>query len=131
MTKQKLIRYAQILGMVVLLMVPTFALAAPNLGLNEVKGGTGLPDWGVQPGGGAESVVRIIIQVIKILLMLAGSIAVLFIIIGGFQFLTAGANPDNAKKGKGTVVNALIGLVIIVLSYVLVTVVASFVGNNP
>lgn len=138
MIKQKLIRFAQILGLVVLLSAPMLAVPAlshaqsgPDLGLPDVQRGTNLPTWNVQQGSGADSVVLIITQVIKILLLIAGSVAILFIIIGGYQYLTSGANPEGAKKGKTTVVNALIGIIVIVLSYVLVTVVANLVSRNP
>ena len=138
MIKQKLIRFAQILGLVVLLSAPMLAVPAlshaqsgPNLGLDQIQRDTNLPDWNVRQGSGADSVVLIITQVIKILLLIAGSVAILFIIIGGYQYLTSGANPDGAKKGKTTVVNALIGIIVIVLSYVLVTVVANLVSRNP
>jgi hypothetical protein len=39
-------------------------------------------------------------------------------------------NEESAEKGKGTVLNALIGIVIIILSYVIVNVVANLVTNN-
>lgn len=140
MIKQKLIRFVQVLGLVVLLSTPMLAVPAlsqaqsgPDLGLRDIQSKTQLPDWGIQQGSnqGASSVVLIITSVIKILLLLAGSIAILFIIIGGYQYLTSGANPDGAKKGKTTVVNALIGIIIIVLSYVLVTVVSNLVSRQP
>ena len=39
--------------------------------------------------------------------------AVAFVIFGGFTFLTAGGDADKYKKAQGTIVNALVGLVII------------------
>ncbi len=140
MIKQKLIRFVQVLGLVVLLSVPMLAVptliqaqSGPDLGLRDIQNTTKLPDWGIQQGSnqGASSVVLIITSVIKILLLLAGSIAILFIIIGGYQYITSGASPDLAKKGKTTVVNALVGIIIIVLSYVLVTVVSNLVSRQP
>ena len=57
-------------------------------------------------------------------------VAVLFLIIGGFRYITSAGNPDGQTKGKQTVINALIGIVIIVLSYVIVNVVANLVSGR-
>jgi hypothetical protein len=40
------------------------------------------------------------------------SLALVFIVIGAFLYITAGANPDNAENGKKAIVAALIGLAI-------------------
>ena len=58
-------------------------------------------------------------------------IAVIFLIYGGFLYITSAGNEESATKGKNAVVYALIGIIIIVLSYVIVRVVYQFVvtGN--
>ncbi len=67
--------------------------------------------------------------VINWLLGIALAVAVLFLIIGGFQYITSAGNEESAEKGKATAINALIGIVIIILSYVIVNVVANLVSN--
>ena len=64
-------------------------------------------------------------DLIDVLLLFAGIIAVLFIIIGGFQYIFSGANEELAETGKKTLRNAIIGLVIIILSYVIVNVIVN------
>ena len=130
MKNTKIFFYIQVFSLVLIMSLPVLTLAAPELGLGQISGQTQLPSWGVSQNGGTGSVVNLIIAVIKVLLAITGAIAVLFIIIGGFQIVTAGAIPDNLKKGKQTVLNAIIGLVIIILSYVIITVVANFVGSG-
>jgi|WetSurMetagenome_2_1015567.scaffolds.fasta_scaffold591024_1 hypothetical protein len=61
--------------------------------------------------------------VIQALLGLAGTLSMLFIIVGGFQYITSGMNEKQAESGKKTLTNAIIGLVIVVLSYTIVVVV--------
>ena len=56
-------------------------------------------------------------------LAIAGLIALLYLIWGGFEYLMAGANEDLAKTAKKRVRNSLIGLIIILLSYTIVSVV--------
>ncbi len=63
----------------------------------------------------------IIIQTLKVV----GVLAVGFIIFGGLQYLTSGGNEEQAEAGKKTLTNAVIGLVIIILSYVIVAVVVN------
>jgi len=71
----------------------------------------------------------LIVYVINILLGIAGVLAVLFFIIGGFFYITASGNEETAEKGKSIVINAIIGLVIIILSYVIVNVISGLVTN--
>jgi hypothetical protein len=65
-------------------------------------------------------------RIINWMLALAGLIAVLFLIYGGFLYITSAGNEESAEKGKNTVINAVIGLVVIILSAVIVNVVANF-----
>lgn len=44
------------------------------------------------------------------------SIAVIFIIIGGFQFATAGGNPEKISTGKRTITWAAIGIVVLLVA---------------
>jgi hypothetical protein len=50
-------------------------------------------------------------------LTLVGGLAVLFIVIGGIQYLAAFDNDELAKKGKKTIQWAIVGLFIVVFSY--------------
>ena len=77
-------------------------------------------------GGNVNDLIKTVIQW---MLGIAFGIAVLFLIIGGFWYITSGGNEETAEKGKNTVVNALIGIVIIVLAFVIVSVVANLVGS--
>ena len=76
------------------------------------------------------SVNALIARVISWMLIISFAVAVLFLIIGGFQYMTSAGNEEAAEKGKGTVVNALIGIVIIIMSYVLVSVVSNAIGKS-
>ena len=69
-------------------------------------------------------------QVITWMLGLAGLISVLFLIIGGFWYITSAGNEETAEKGKNTAINAIIGIVIIVLSWVIVNVVSNLASTS-
>lgn len=75
-----------------------------------------------------DSVVTVIGKIIRLLLFVSGAIAVLFLIIGGFWYLTSAGNQEWADKGRKTIINAIIGLVIIILSYVIVNSIVNLVN---
>ncbi len=62
----------------------------------------------------------VLAKIINILLIVAGIAAFLYLFYGGFMYLTAGSNDDQATNGRKAIINAIIGLVIIFLSYSLV-----------
>lgn len=59
-------------------------------------------------------------SIINAALVLAGVVAVVYLIIGGYQYVTSSGNAEAATTAKGTIMNAIIGLVVIFASYVLI-----------
>jgi hypothetical protein len=70
----------------------------------------------VNAPSGSNKAVLIALAVIDILLKFSALIALVFVVYGGFRFATAQGSSESISKGKKTVVNALIGLVIAVLA---------------
>ena len=60
------------------------------------------------------------------LLRIAGLVAVVYVIVGGVQYVISQGSPDNTKKAQETVLNALIGLVLAIGA----TAIVSFAGNS-
>ena len=58
------------------------------------------------------------------------AIAVIFIIVGGIKYLTAGDSEDKTKSARKMITNALIGVAIILVAYFLVQMVAEFVQQR-
>lgn len=82
----------------------------------------------VSSGGGlagTKTLSELVTAVIKYLLYLSGIIAIIFIILGGFWYMTAGGNDEQAEKGQKALTNAVIGLVLVILAYVIVNVVVN------
>lgn len=67
----------------------------------------------------------VIAAIIKAFLGITGILAILYLIWGGFQYLTSGMNSDLAEHGKKTIRYAIVGLIIVILSYIIVTVVVN------
>lgn len=71
-------------------------------------------------------IVLIILALIDILLRIAGLIAFIYTLYGGFQYLTSQGEPDKLKTAQDTIKNALIGLAIALVA----TGVVAFVGHT-
>lgn len=56
-------------------------------------------------------------QVINFLLVWGGAVAILFVIIGGFRYIVSMGNQEGVEKARQTVLYAILGLIIIFLSY--------------
>lgn len=50
----------------------------------------------------------------------AGLVAVAYLIIGGYQYITSQGNPDATATAKSTIINAIIGLIVILASYLII-----------
>ena len=59
---------------------------------------------------------------------LAGLILFIYLIIGGFEFLTSGGNKDKIQSAQSKLTNAVVGFVIIFLSYWLVKIIEIIFG---
>lgn len=68
-----------------------------------------------------ETDLRVIIaKVIQAITGVAGSIALLVFVWGGFQWLTSGGNPEKIKKGRDILVWSALGLLVMFGSYLIV-----------
>lgn len=112
-----------IVGIGMLAVVSAFALAAihtfaagstPPLGKSLGPAGAGIYNTGdastipVPP-----SVGGIVAQVIAIFFGFLGIIFVCLMVYGGFQWMTAAGNPDQVKKAQKLMMDAVLGLLIL------------------
>ncbi len=68
----------------------------------------------------------IFLGVLDICLRVAALVAIGYVIYGGISYITSEGSPDQTKNAQTTIINALIGLIIAILS----TAIVSFVGNK-
>lgn len=69
---------------------------------------------------GTTNILDLGARLIQAGLGIAGSLALLFFIYGGFLWLTSGGTPDKIKKGRDVFLWSTVGLVIIFSSYMMV-----------
>lgn len=85
-----------------------------------------LPDFGL---GMDTDIEHLVTNIIQIFLGFLGFIALVIIIYGGFIWMTSGGNQEKISKAKGILKSAIIGLIIILLSYIIVSFIMNLVYN--
>ncbi|RWZ78377.1 MAG: hypothetical protein EOT05_01265 [Candidatus Microsaccharimonas sossegonensis] len=72
---------------------------------------------------------RIALNIVDIGLAIVGYIAFIFILYGGFQFLTGGNNPSQIEKARKTILNAVVGLVISLGAVAIINLIFGIIGG--
>lgn len=86
-------------------------------------------DFSITTNGGVfngDGIIKVALAVIDILVRAAALIALGFVIVGGFKYMTAQGSPDGTKQALTTIINALIGLVVAFVA----TAIIYFVGTS-
>lgn len=65
----------------------------------------------------------LITTIIEIVLFIVGFLAVLFLIVGGYRYVTAHGNEEQAEAAKKTITTAIWGLVVVILAFAIVRVI--------
>ena len=111
-----------VLGLVAVPLVPaatTFAADSPVDSIEEGLKGAGGSD------ANQDDLKKNIQTVVNVLLFILGAIAVIVIIIGGIRYTTSNGDPGQTKAAKDTILYAVVGLIVAILAYAIV----SFVLN--
>jgi len=76
-----------------------------------------------------KTLVELITTISNTILLLVGVVAVLFLIIGGFQYISSAGNPENIGKAKTTIMYAIIGILVTLLAWAVVQFVVTKIGG--
>jgi hypothetical protein len=74
---------------------------------------------------------ELVLKILEIAVGVAGGIALLSVIFGGFKVLTSGGNPDAINEGKGMITNAIAGLVLILFSVAILNIIGFDILGIP
>jgi len=117
-----------------LIFIPAKTLAQTDVcpERTSLLNGLCVPD---QPAGqegftSAKTLPELALQILQFLLTLAGVIGVVMIIVGGYWYLTSAGNDEQAEKGKKALIQSIIGLIVIVLAYAIVTLIINTVTKE-
>lgn len=108
----------------VMLVAPMLALPAQaqNLGLNYAT------NLGLQTSSQSDP-RDIAVDIVKYLMTFLGIIAVVVILLGGFKWMTAAGNEDKVSEAKKLIIAGVIGLIIILSAFAIVTFVIGITDN--
>ena len=85
---------------------------------DEAKRGADLVNGG---GSAKQDLPDIVTTIINVMLFIAGALAVIMIIYGGIRYITAHGDEKQVKVAKDTIVYSVVGLIIAIIAYALVT----------
>ena len=85
-----------------------------------VSAQVGTGNYGATFGLGTADLEATVVNVVQWVLGFMGLIAVIFILYGGFMWMTAGGNEEKVAKAKKVLTAAVIGLVIVLLAWAIV-----------
>jgi cytochrome bd-type quinol oxidase subunit 2 len=71
--------------------------------------------------------IKIVVNLIQIALQFAGIVAVIMLIVGGITYIISRGRPDLMEKAYNTLKYAIVGLVVVILSYVVVYGIDNFI----
>lgn len=71
----------------------------------------------------------IVMNIVQWLIIAGGYVALYFILWSGFKFITANGDPSKITAAKNTILNAVIGLVIVLASVAIVRTIQAGVGG--
>ncbi|MBI4097876.1 MAG: hypothetical protein HY426_02445 [Candidatus Levybacteria bacterium] len=77
---------------------------------------------------GGEGIGELISDIITILFIIAVILAIAFLVYGGIKWIISGGDKTKVEAARGTIVAALVGLVLVFLSYFLINLITQFLG---
>lgn len=100
------------------LSLPTFADGSDSICNNasipqEVKNASGC-------SGGDDQLITVIQNILYAIIAVSGIVAVIYIIIGGINYMTSSGDTNKVQKARQTILYAVIGLIVCALAFVIV-----------
>lgn len=105
-----------------------FKIPGPS-GSQQVPLPSGIPK---ELSGGLETSGKAFIQLgYNYLFLAALVVAVIFILFSGIQFISSGGDAQKIQVAKKRLIYSIVGLVIVILAFVIVSAVIKSVGGSP
>ena len=107
-----------------------------GLGLNIASAQGAIDVTTDQPGiisqlSGDQTGLRgIVLTIVNFFLGFLGLLAVIMVIYGGFLYVSSAGNEENVNKAKKILLYAVIGIVVIIVSFALVNTILGAAGNQ-
>ena len=125
---RKVTRKLPVVASALALLALSTPLPASGLSLMDVVDGNFRGEG--QPSELFDGSTAIIPRAINLMLFIVGILAIVMLIFGGIRYVVSGGDPSKVKDAKNTILYAIIGLVVAILGYALVSWVISVVGSS-
>lgn len=86
-----------------------------------------VPKLKIKPESLAQDIFNFVVMWIT---LIAGITAFIYILYGGWKYITSGGNPSEAQVGKKMIIGAVVGLFIIALAYIALLFIRSLVCQS-
>ncbi len=104
--------------------LPAFAQAKTTTSLNPCPTG----QFSKLCGLDSTKIGTVISTIVTVVLIAAAIIALFFLIWGGIRWITSGGDKAKVESARNTIIASIIGLIVALLAYFLITLVLSFFG---
>ncbi|MBO7131854.1 hypothetical protein J6V85_01125 [Candidatus Saccharibacteria bacterium] len=81
-------------------------------------------------GGSGNKLPGLVVGILNAVIGISSLVAVVFIIVGGINYMTSAGDTGKTQKAKNTILYALIGLVVCVLSFAIVNWAIGAIGGS-
>lgn len=108
-----------ILAISMLIAIPIMTNTATAYDLTPVPASTNIDIWAL--------LLKVLLWFFNIALI----VAAIFVVYAGWQYITAGGDDEKTKKGLSTLVQAIIGIAIILLAKVIIYFVSNMITGTP
>ena len=99
-----------------------------NIDFAPITAPGGYNPQGVELADSTSAIEKLISNVLVILTIVAGIAFVLYFLLGGLNWITAGGDKGKIDKAKGMRTNGAIGMIVIALSYAITWIVGKALG---
>lgn len=87
-------------------------------------------DSAIFPPAAFTSLGELMTTIIQLLISIAAILSIIFIIVAGFNFITASGDEKKIASAKGTLTYAIVGLIAIILTFAVLRIVQYFLGSD-
>lgn len=78
---------------------------------------------------GSKDISKAIANVLNSIIAVGGIVAVIFIVVGGFKYMTSAGDPGKIESAKKTIIYALVGLIVCALAFAITNIVIGAVNS--
>lgn len=116
------------LFVLIIILLPIFFSFFINIDNSLASTHSGGTTGGIPNPIGTDSFTKLLEKIIGYLILIGAPILAIMVIYGGFFILTAGGNPEKFKTGKDVILYAVIGYIIILVSWGIIYIIGEILG---